>query len=89
MYIIIIIMAKKSKDENDLDAWGFGSSSSKLEEKIDRLERVMQGIASTMDENYVRTNALLHDLDQRLDRVEQASRIPTSSRPPLYKLPPR
>ena len=83
-------MAKKSNDENDLDAWGFGSS--KLEEKIDRLERVMQGIAHTMDENYDKTNALLNDLDQRLDRMEQARRISTassSSRPPLYKLPPR
>ena len=85
-------MAKKSNDENDLDAWGYGSSSSsKLEEKIYKLERVMQGIAHTMDENYDKTNALLNDLDQRLDRMEQARRISTSnsSRPPLYKLPPR
>jgi len=81
-------MAKKSKEENDLDAWGFGSS--KLEEKIDRLERVMQGITLKMDENYDRTNALLNDLDQRLDRMEQTRKISTSnsSRPPLYKLPP-
>ena len=85
-------MAKKSNDENDLDAWGYGSSSSsKLEEKIDRLERVMQGITLKMDENYDKTNALLNDLDQRLDRMEQARRISmsNSSRPPLYKLPPR
>jgi len=85
-------MAKKSNDENEpLDAWGFGSSNSKLEEKIDRLERVMQGITLKMDENYDRTNALLHDLEQRLDRMEQARKNSTSSssRPPLYKLPPR